>query len=96
MYIKINANWQKADEELKLRFIQAIKKIAHKNIQAINLWIQKNPNWNDPRSKMNDRYLKIVSNSMSGATEEEQRMNMDKIVKNIIREVKINKNSFSK
>ena len=65
MYIKINANWQKADEELKLRFIQAIKKIAHKNIQAINLWIQKNPNWNDPRSKMNDRYLKIVSNSMT-------------------------------
>jgi hypothetical protein len=30
---------------------------------------------------------------MSGATEEEQKFNMDKIVKNIIREVKIDKNS---
>jgi hypothetical protein len=29
---------------------------------------------------------------MSGATEEEQQFNMDKIVKNIIREVKIDKN----
>jgi hypothetical protein len=28
---------------------------------------------------------------MSGATEEEQKFNMDKIVKNIIREVKIDK-----
>ena len=29
---------------------------------------------------------------MSGSTEEEQKFNMDKIVKNIIREVKIDKN----
>lgn len=91
IYIKIKANWQKADDNLKERFIHAIKRIAHKNMQAINLWIQHNPEWNDPRSKTNDRYLKIVSNSMSGATEEEQKCNMDKIVKNIIREVKIDK-----
>ena len=61
-------------------------------MQAINLWIQHNPEWNDPSSRTNDRYLRIVSNSMSGATEEEQQCNMDKIVKNIIREVKIDKN----
>lgn len=92
IYIKIKANWQKADDNLRERFIHAIKRIAHKNMQAINLWIQHNPEWNDPRSKTNDRYLRIVSNSMSGATEEEQKCNMDKIVKNIIREVKIDKN----
>jgi hypothetical protein len=91
IYIKIKANWQKADDNLKTRFIHAIKRIAQKNMQAINLWTQKNPEWNDPRSKTNDKYLRIVSNSMSGATEEEQKFNMDKIVKNIIREVKIDK-----
>jgi hypothetical protein len=91
IYIKIKTNWQRADDNLKIRFINAIKKIAHKNMQAINLWTQKNPEWNDPSSKANDKYLKIVSNSMSGATEEEQKFNMDKIVKNIIREVKIDK-----
>ena len=95
IYIKIKAHWQKADDNLKTRFVHAIKKIAQKNIQAINLWTKKHPEWNDPRSKMNDKYLKIVSNSMSGATEEEQRFNMDKIVKNIIREVKIDKNKIS-
>ena len=31
---------------------------------------------------------------MSGSTEEEQKFNMDKIVKNIIREVKIDKNAI--
>jgi hypothetical protein len=92
IYIKIKANWEKADTNLRERFIHAIKRIAHKNMQAINLWIQHNPKWNDPRSKTNDKYLRIVSNSMSGATEEEQNCNMDKIVKNIIREVKIDKN----
>jgi len=94
IYIKIKAHWQKADGNLKTRFVHAIKKIAQKNIQAINLWTKKNPEWNDPRSKTNDKYLKIVSNSMSGATEEEQQFNMDKIVKNIIREVKIDKNKI--
>jgi hypothetical protein len=71
--------------------VNAIKKIAQKNMKAINLWTQQNPEWNDPSSKANDKYLKIVSNSMSGSTEEEQKFNMDKIVKNIIREVKIDK-----
>jgi hypothetical protein len=92
IYIKIKANWQRADDNLKMRFVNAIKRIAHKNMQAINLWTQKNPEWNNPSSKANDKYLKIVSNSMSGSTEEEQKFNMDKIVKNIIREVKIDKN----
>lgn len=91
IYIKIKANWQKADDNLKTRFVNAIKKIAQKNMKAINLWTQQNPEWNDPSSKANDKYLKIVSNSMSGSTEEEQKFNMDKIVKNIIREVKIDK-----
>ena len=94
IYIKIKANWQKADDNLKTRFVNAIKKIAQKNMKAINLWIKQNPEWNDPSSKANDKYLKIVSNSMSGATEEEQKFNMDKIVKNIIREVKIDKNAI--
>lgn len=94
IYIKIKANWQKADDNLKTRFVNAIKKIAQKNMKAINLWTQQNPEWNDPSSKANDKYLKIVSNSMSGSTEEEQKFNMDKIVKNIIREVKIDKNAI--
>lgn len=92
IYIKIKTNWQKADDNLRTRFINAIKRIAQKNIRAINLWIQQNPEWNNPSSKTNDKYLRIVSNSMSGATEEEEKCNMDKIVKNIIREVKIDKN----
>ena len=94
IYIKIKASWQKADDNLKTRFVNAIKKIAQKNMKAINLWTQQNPEWNDPSSKANDKYLKIVSNSMSGSTEEEQKFNMDKIVKNIIREVKIDKNTI--
>jgi hypothetical protein len=91
LYIKIKANWQKADDTLKNRFIQAIKQIAHKNMIAINLWTRQNPEWNDPSSKANDKYLRIVSNSMAGVTEEEQKHNMDKIVKNIMREVTIDK-----
>jgi hypothetical protein len=32
------------------------------------------PNFSDPDSKQNDKYMNIVLNSMSGSTEEEQKI----------------------
>jgi hypothetical protein len=40
---------------------------------------------------VNDRYLKIVSESMSGSTVEETNKNYSKIVKNILKETVIDK-----
>jgi hypothetical protein len=49
-------------------------------------WIKEHPDYNDVYSKTNDKYLKIVMNSMSGSTEEEQAKNINKIISNVAKE----------
>ena len=57
----------------------------------ISEWQKLNPEYNDPESKQNDKYMKIVLNSMSGSTKEESTKNYEKIVKNVIKETIIEK-----
>lgn len=49
------------------------------------------PEWNDSSSKVNDRYLKIVSNAMNGSTVEETQKNYDKIISKLAKNVVIQK-----
>ena len=90
LYIKNNNEWIKETDE-KLLIQSAIKKVAFKNIKQINDWIKENPSCKDPRTKKYDQYNKIVMNSMSGGTEEEQKDNIEKIVRNVTKAVAIDK-----
>lgn len=88
LYIKDEDKWEK-DNEKNDKIIKAIKIIAHKNMKMIPEWTKQNPDYNDSSSKANDKYFKIVTNSMSGSTEEEQKKNINKIVSNIAKETVI-------
>ena len=90
LYIKDDNQWNKDDEQ-KTQLSKAIKKVANKNIKQISEWQKLNPEYNDPDSKQNDKYMKIVLNSMSGSTIEEQKNNINKIIKNVTKEVVIAK-----
>jgi hypothetical protein len=90
VYIKDKNQWNKADGDKSL-LTNAIKHVAHKNMRQIKEWTKVNPEYNDSSSKQNDRYLKIVSNSMNGLTEEEASKNYNKIIKNITKETVIEK-----
>ena len=61
------------------------------NIKKISDWTQQYPECKDPESRKNDLFLKIVSNCMSGGSEEEMHKNLNNIVRNIAREVVIEK-----
>jgi hypothetical protein len=90
LYIKNKNEWTKdADKTL---LTSAIKTIGRKNIQQIFEWQKKYPEYNDPSSRQNDKYLKMLCNAMNGSTDDEQEKNMDKIIKNITKEVIIDKN----
>jgi len=90
LYIKNNDEWIKeTDDKTNIKY--AIKHIANKNIKQIFQWQQENPDYNNPKSKQNDKYLKILLNSMSGSTEEEQINNINKIIKNVAKGVTIKK-----
>jgi len=90
LYIKDNDQWIK-DNENKDTMIKMIKQVANKNMRKIPEWVKAHPDCLDSDSKQNDKYLKIVSNSMSGSTEEEQKKNINKIISKVAKEVVINK-----
>ena len=90
VYIKDKNQWNKEDGDKSL-LTNAIKRVAHKNMKQIKEWTKVNPEYKDSSSKQNDRYLKIVSNSMNGLTEEEETKNYNKIIKNITKETVIEK-----
>jgi hypothetical protein len=91
-YIKDNNEWQKENENKPI-LKKAIKVIANENIKQIQNWRDKHPDCTKSDSKKNNLYLKIVSNSMNGSTEEESCKNIDKIISNIAKEVIIDKSA---
>jgi hypothetical protein len=90
LYIKDGDIWEK-DDINKTKLTNAIRKIANKNMRMITEWKKQHPHCQEYDSNKNDLYLKIVSNSMCGGTEEETENNYNKIRKNIIKEVIIDK-----
>jgi hypothetical protein len=90
LYIKNDDQWTK-EEENKPILKKAIKQVAFENIKQISEWRKMHPGCTDSESRKNDLYLKIVGNSMSGLTTEEQMKNIDKIISKVAKEAVIDK-----
>ncbi len=93
LYIKEANEWHKEDGSRTL-LTKAIKQVANKNIRQIAEWQKLHPEYNNPESKQNDKYMQIVFNSMSGSTKEESEKNYEKIIKNVIKRTVIDKTNF--
>ncbi len=90
-----DGEWEKETDEksLMLRFVKAV---ARKNFNNVNEWKKLHPNCCYYDSKSNDMFNQILVNSMSGSTEEEQKSNYNKIIKNITKEIVIDKKAHKK
>ena len=93
LYIKEDDQWIK-ESDSKDKLTNAIKIVANKNIKQIPEWQKANPKYNDPSSKQNDKYMKMLCEVMSGSSKEEQQKNYSKIIKNISKEVIIDKDNL--
>jgi hypothetical protein len=90
LYVKDQNKWSKENaEQEKLRF--AIQHVAHKNIQMIPEWKQENPDYNRDEGKVNDKYLKIIMQSMGGSDKQEDKQFQDKIISKLAKCVIIDK-----
>ena len=90
IYIKDGGQWEKDNDE-KVKLTNAIRDVAHKNIEQIQVWTEEHPEYTDLKSKYNDRYMKLIGEAMSGSTNEETYRNYKKIARNIMRETIIPK-----
>ena len=90
VYIKDNNSWEKEDME-KTRLVNAVKKIVKKNLLQIVYWREQNPDYLKSNTKANDDYCKISLNSLGPYSEEDEKKELNKIMRNVLKEVSISK-----
>jgi hypothetical protein len=89
LYIKDENKWEKEGEEnIKLR--KAIKHVAFKNTKMLPEFRKKYPDCGKSESKYADQYNKLIIEAMGGKGENDKEKE-DKIIKNIAKEVIIEK-----
>jgi tryptophan synthase beta subunit len=92
MYIKDEDKWEK--EEIKnTKIRKAIKHIAHKNSKILPEFKKKHPDCGKSESKFSDQYNKLIIEAMGGHGDNDLEKE-DKIIKNIAKEVIIDKICF--
>jgi hypothetical protein len=92
LYIKDENRWEKYnDNNNKIR--KVIKRIAHKNCKLIPEFKEKHPDCNKSESRYSDQYNKMIVEAMGGSGDNNVEKE-DKIIKNIAKEVQINKSIY--
>lgn len=90
IYIKDEDKWEKeTDEKNKMR--KVIKRVADKNQRLLPKYREAHPGCNYAESKYSDIYNKIVIEALGGMGDNDAEKE-DKIIRNIAKEVVINKN----
>jgi len=90
IYIKDEDRWEKENEE-KIKLRQAIKRVALKNEKMLPKYKEQHPGCNYSASKYSDHYSKLVIEALGGVGKDNLEKE-NKIIKNIAKEVVIDKN----
>lgn len=90
MYVKDQDVWEKENGE-KSRLTKAVKIIADKNLRQTQEWIKSHPECAINNTPENENFVNIMLAVLGGQTEDEDNKNREKILRNIAREVSIDK-----
>ena len=90
VYVKDENSWEKDDDE-KAKLKLAIQRVARKNLRTLPRWQEENPDFKILDTKENDSYIKIALNSLGGQTDEQHEKYVEKIMRNVLKEVVIEK-----
>ena len=89
VYIKDADKWEK-DEDKSIMH-KLVKKVASKNIKMFDKYREAHPDCKQYHSKFSDQYHKIIYESMGGKGDDDFQKH-EKIIKNVLKEVTIDKN----
>jgi hypothetical protein len=90
VYIKDQDNWEKENNE-KTKLRNVLKKIARKNLKMLPEWQEQNPDFRYLDTPENNEFIQISLNSLGPETKEEQDRQEDKIIRNVLKEIIVDK-----
>ena len=88
LYVKDNNAWER-DAQTKNHMMRAIEHLKHNNLKQLGEWTENNPEFVIQNHEKNSEYMEIVGNCIGGEDERKQKQNMNKIIKNVAKEVYI-------
>ena len=88
VYIKDDNKWEK-EEDTKIKLKKTIRNIENKNLRMLPKWQEENPECMDMESKKCDEFMELSITALGG--QEDKEKSEKKIMKNILKEVIINK-----
>lgn len=89
LYIKENESWEKDISNNLMK--DSILVVANKQRKALNQWMEANPGWKENPDKK-EEYIKLIGSLMESIEEDEKEEK--KIIKNISKEVQLNKDDL--
>ena len=92
VYIKDNDIWEKENNE-KNKLKWTIDRIAQLNLNQLQNWQEKYPECRENNTKENQHFFKLAAVALGGRGKDEEDKYRDKIMKNVLKEVVLDKQS---
>jgi hypothetical protein len=90
VYVKDQDTWEK-DNSDKNKLKSALKQVARKNLQMLPEWQEQNPDFRILDTPENQQYMQISISSLGAYSDEESQKQEEKILKNVLKEVVIDR-----
>ena len=92
VYIKNQDSWEKENQE-KCKLKRAVNRVARMNLSQLPKWQKENPASEILDTKEHGQYMKYSMAALGGMGDKEEDMYLDKIMKNVMKEVTVSKES---
>ena len=90
LYIRENDEWSKEDN-YKETLKEFVDRVANKNCKTMSQWTEEHPNYTEMDSFENQEFMRLSNVILGGFGDQECKQFRDKIVRNVIKEVVIQK-----
>lgn len=93
VYVKEQDKWEIEDKD-KTKLKSTIRALEDKNMRSICHWRDENPRFEIMDSKENEDYIQITLNSIGSVEEQESEKQQEKIIKNVLKKVVVEKKNM--
>ena len=91
VYIRDKDMWEKEKDE-QPRLKKLVKIMARKNLKQLPAWQEKNPEYAINNSPQNEEFTQLSLTCLGSYTEEEDEKDTQKILRNVLKEIRVDRN----